>query len=115
MKFLKKELVRTLERKTSNDFPAKDAVYRFLNQSTFSWRRFLTFLSHDATRKVPKLTTHDRPKVLILDYSPYDRNCSKSVELLARFFDHVSQKMRYYNINISFARPGCKRSRSKQK
>lgn len=37
------------------------------------------------------------PKVLILDDSAYDRNRSKSVELLARCFDHASQKMRYYN------------------
>jgi hypothetical protein len=43
-----------------------------------------------------KLTNHDRPKVLILDDSSYDRNRSKSVELLARCFDHASQKMRFY-------------------
>lgn len=94
--FENKNWFRTLEGKGSTDLPAKDAVYRFLNQSTFSWRRFLTLLSADATRKVTTLTTHDRPKVLILDDSSYDRNRSKNVELLARCFDHASQKMRYY-------------------
>lgn len=94
--FENKNWFRTLESKKSTDFPAKDAVYRFLNQSTFSWRRFLTLLSADVTKKVTTLTTHDRPKVLILDDSSYDRNRSKKVELLARCFDHASQKMRYY-------------------
>jgi hypothetical protein len=94
--FENKNWFRTLERKKSNDFPAKDTVYRFLNQSTFSWRRFLTFLSAETIRKVTKLTNHDRPKVLVLDDSSYDRNRSKAVELLARCFDHASQKMRFY-------------------
>ena len=46
--------------------------------------------------KVSSLTRHDRPKVLIVDDSSYERNRSKKVELLARCFDHSSQKMRYY-------------------
>lgn len=33
---------------------------------------------------------------MILDDSSYERNRSKSVELLARCFDHASQKMRFY-------------------
>ncbi|SEN67539.1 hypothetical protein SAMN05192533_11741 [Mesobacillus persicus] len=94
--FENKNWFRTLESKKSTDFPAKDAVYRFLNQSTYSWRRFLTFLSADTIKKVIKLTNHECPKVLILDDSSYDRNRSKTVELLARCFDHASQKMRFY-------------------
>ena len=34
--------------------------------------------------------------MLIVDDSSYERNRSKKVELLARCFDHSSQKMRYY-------------------
>jgi hypothetical protein len=34
--------------------------------------------------------------VLIIDDSAYERNRSKKVELLARCFDHSSQKMRFY-------------------
>jgi hypothetical protein len=94
--FENKNWFRTLESKKSSDFPAKDAVYRFLNQSTFAWRRFLLLFSAHTIGKVMKLTNHDRPKVLILDDSSYDRNRSKSVELLARCFDHASQKMRFY-------------------
>lgn len=94
--FENKNWFRTLESKKSSDFPAKDAVYRFLNQSTFAWRRFLLLFSAHTIGKVMKLTNHDRPKVLILDDSAYDRNRSKSVELLARCFDHASQKMRFY-------------------
>ncbi|MCQ6282993.1 transposase, partial [Bacillus sp. EB600] len=94
--FENKNWFRTLESKKSGDFPAKDAVYRFLNKSTFAWRRFLLFLSTHTIGKVTKLSNHDRPKVLVIDDSSYDRNRSKSVELLARCFDHASQKMRFY-------------------
>ena len=96
MIFENKNWFQTLESKKSSDFPAKDAVYRFLNQSTFAWRRFLLLFSAHTIGRVMKLTNHDRPKVLILDDSSYDRNRSKSVELLARCFDHASQKMRFY-------------------
>jgi hypothetical protein len=94
--FENKNWYRTLESRKSVDFPAKDSVYRFLNQSTFAWRKFLLFLSVHTIGKVTKLSNHDRPKVLVLDDSSYDRNRSKSVELLARCFDHASQKMRFY-------------------
>ena len=94
--FENKNWFRTLESKKVNDVPAKDTVYRFLNQSTFNWRRFLLSLVAYTISKVSKLTRHDRPKVLIFDDSSYDRNRSKHVELLARCFDHASQKMRFY-------------------
>ncbi len=94
--FENKNWFRTLESKKSTDIPAKDAVYRFLNRSTYSWRRFLLLLSAHSIEKVSKLTNHERTKVLIVDDSSYDKNRSKSVELLARCFDHASQKMRFY-------------------
>src|SRR5699024_10756444 len=61
-----------------------------------NWRRFLLSLVAYTIGKVSRLTRHDRPKVFILDDSSYDRNRSKHVELLARCFDHASQKMRFY-------------------
>lgn len=94
--FENKNWFRTLESKKSTDIPAKDAVYRFLNRSTYSWRRFLLSLSADSIEKVSNLTNHERIKVWIIDDSSYDKNRSKSVELLARCFDHASQKMRFY-------------------
>ena len=94
--FENKNWFRMLESNKSSDVPEKDTVYRFLKQSTFNWRRFLLSLTAYAIAKVSKLTRHDRPKVFILDDSSYDRNRSKHVELLARCFDHASQKMRFY-------------------
>lgn len=75
----------------ANDLPGKDAVYRFLNHPCFHWRKFLTGLSSDAMRRVNRLTARNRIKVLIVDDSRYERNCSKKVELLARFHDHANQ------------------------
>lgn len=85
-----------LNSKKADKFPAKDAVYRFLNQSTFNWRRFLLLLSTLTISKVNRLTDKSRPKVFILDDSAYNRNRSKKVELLARCFDHASLKMCFY-------------------
>lgn len=74
--------------KKSDQYPGNDTVYRFLNYSKFAWRRFLTLFSAHTIQKVSVLTNADRPKVLIVDDSMYDRNRSKKVELLARCRDH---------------------------
>lgn len=94
--FEQKNWYRLLESKKATHYPGKDAVYRFLNHSQFAWRRFLLFLSTSTIQKVSALTDHHRPKVLIVDDSSFYRHRSKTVELLARCFDHASQKMRYY-------------------
>jgi hypothetical protein len=94
--FEHKNWFQSLESKKASDRPAKDTVYRFLNQSTFAWRRFLLFLSSFVIGKASNLTDHHRPKVLIVDDSSFYRNRSKQVELLARCFDHASQKMRFF-------------------
>lgn len=94
--FEQKNWFRLLQSKKSDNIPEKDTVYRFLNHSKFNWRRFLLSFSAATIQKVSSLTNHKRPKVLILDDSSYDRNRSKKVELLARCFDHASQKMRFY-------------------
>ncbi|GGB63284.1 IS4 family transposase ISDha5 [Lentibacillus populi] len=94
--FEQKNWFRLLNGKKSAELPAKDAVYRFLNHSKFAWRRFLLSFSASTIRKVSSLTGNDRPKVLIIDDSSFYRNRSKKVELLARCFDHASQKMRFY-------------------
>lgn len=94
--FEQKNWFRLLQSKKSENLPGKDTVYRFLNHSKFNWRRFLLSLSAATISRVSSLTNHKRPKVLILDDSSYDRNRSKKVELLAKCFDHASQKMRFY-------------------
>ncbi|MBD1379665.1 IS4 family transposase [Metabacillus arenae] len=85
-----------LQSKKGDSYPAKDAVYRFMNHSMFAWRLFLTYLSAHAVQKVDGLTDLNRPKVLIFDDSKYDRNRSKKVELLARCMDHSSLHKRFY-------------------
>ena len=39
--FHQKNWFRLLESKKRESFPGKDAVYRFLNHSSYAWRRFL--------------------------------------------------------------------------
>lgn len=94
--FEQKNWYRLLESKKAANYPGKDSVYRFLNHSQFAWRRFLLFLSTSTIQKVSALTDHHRLKVLIVDDSSFYRQRSQTVELLARCFDHASQKMRYY-------------------
>lgn len=91
-----KNWFRLLQSKKSDSLPEKNAIYRFLNNPRYNWRRFLLSLSAATISKVSTLTKNDRPRVLIVDDSSYERNRSKKVELLARCFDHASQKMRYY-------------------
>src|SRR5690625_3455381 len=86
--FENKNWFRMMESKKSTELPAKDAVYRFLNRSTFNWRRLLLSLSSHTIGKASKLTRYYRPNVLILDDSASDRNRSTQVELLARCLVH---------------------------
>ncbi|EKN69961.1 IS4 family transposase [Schinkia azotoformans] len=94
--FQHKNWFSLLDSKKAEKYPAKDAVYRFLNESKFNWRRFLLLLSSFTIQKVARLTDKNRPKVLIVDDSAYDRNRSKKVELLARCFNHASLRQRHY-------------------
>ena len=78
-----------LESERAESFPGKDAVYRFLNHSGFDWRRFLSNLSAQVVSKTSPLTSSKRVSAFVVDDSMYERNRSKSVELLARFKDHA--------------------------
>jgi hypothetical protein len=87
--FYHRNWFRLLESDCTENLPGKDAIYRFLNHPRFAWRRFLTLFSSDVIQKVTALTAKTRTRVLIIDDSMYERNRSKSVELLARFKDHA--------------------------
>jgi len=87
--FHHKNWFRLLETARGDLFPGKDAVYRFLNYPSFAWRRFLTALSAETAKKVCSLTSDRRVTAFIVDDSMYERNRSKAVELLARFWDHA--------------------------
>ncbi|CEI81229.1 hypothetical protein J18TS1_09630 [Oceanobacillus oncorhynchi subsp. incaldanensis] len=54
------------------------------------------YLSNHTIKKLTNLTDHNWPKTLIVDDCSHNRNHSKLVELLARYFNHSSQKMRFY-------------------
>ncbi|MGG0716266.1 transposase [Robertmurraya massiliosenegalensis] len=94
--FHRKSWFSLLQSKKGDQYPAKDSVYRFMNHSSFGWRRFLTFFSASTIQKVSILTDTKRPKALIIDDSMFDRNRSKKVELLARCMDHSSLTKRFY-------------------
>jgi len=88
--FHQKNWFRLLESNKGKLFPGKDAIYRFLNHNGYSWRRFLLSLSSDTIQRVEKLTSDSRETAFIIDDSMFERNRSKSVEMLARFKDHAS-------------------------
>jgi hypothetical protein len=70
----------------------KDAAYELLENPRYNWRRFLLRLAAKIITVLDLLTSKKREKVLIIDDSDYDRARSKTVELLAKIFDHNSGK-----------------------
>ena len=94
--FQQKNWFRLLESKKADQFPAKDAIYRFLNYSKFAWRRFLLSFSASTISKISGLTDIKRVKAFIIDDSMFERNRSKKVELLARCMDHSTLHKRFY-------------------
>lgn len=70
----------------------KDAVYNFLNSSTYNWRRFTILISSRIYLIIKNLLDDSSEEVLIFDDSTYDRSRSKKVELLSRVFDHTTHK-----------------------
>lgn len=70
----------------------KDVAYELLENPRYNWRQFLLRLVAQAIRVVEFLTSEEREKVFVIDDSDYDRSRSKSVELLAKIFDHNSRK-----------------------
>ena len=91
--FMGKNLWRYLN-SDSDDAPfQKDTAYRFLNNCHHNWRRLLLPLSSQIIRsRIVPLTDEKRANVFIVDDSLYSRSRSKAVELLARVFDHVSNR-----------------------
>lgn len=70
----------------------KDVAYDLLENPCYNWRRFLLRLAAKIITVLDLLTGEEREKVLVVDDSDYDRARSKTVELLARIFDHNSGK-----------------------
>lgn len=90
--FQGKNLFRFLNSKHREQAVSKNTYYRSLNETSYNWSKFLLLLAVKVTTAFDTLTRPERVKVLILDDSVIKRNRSKSVELLARVFDHVEHK-----------------------
>ena len=87
-----KNLFRFLNSKHKDLAVSKNTYYRFLNETSYNWSRFLLLLAVKVTTVFNSLTRPERVKVLVLDDSVIKRNRSKAVELLARVYDHVEHK-----------------------
>lgn len=97
--FQGKNLFRFLHSEHTECTISKNAFYRFLGNPSFNWHRFLLLLAAKITKLFSSLTSSGRVKMLVLDDSVLPRNRSKSVELLARIYDHVSQQyLRGFNL-----------------
>lgn len=90
--FQGKNLFRFLNSKHKDLAVSKNTYYRFLNETSYNWSKFLLLLAIKVTTAFDSLTRPERVNVLILDDSVIKRNRSKNVELLARIFDHVEHK-----------------------
>lgn len=90
--FQGKNLFRFLNSKHKEQAVSKNTYYRFLNETSYNWKKFLLLLAAKVTSLFDALTRPERVKVLILDDSIIQRNRSKNVELLAKVYDHVSHK-----------------------
>ena len=68
----------------------KDTIYRLKNSIHINWLRFTTLLSASVIKdSIDPLTDENRRSAFIIDDSIFERNRSKSVELLARVYDHA--------------------------
>ena len=90
--FQGKNLCRFLKSKHKEQAVSKNTYYRFLNEVSYNWSRFLMLLAVKVTSAFDRLTRPERVNVLILDDSVIKRNRSKKMELLARVYDHVEHK-----------------------
>ena len=90
--FQGRNLFRFLNSKRRDQAVSKNTYYRFLNDPSFNWTKFLLLLAAKVTGIFTTLTRRERVKVFVLDDSVVKRNRSKAVELLARVYDHVEHK-----------------------
>ena len=90
--FQGRNLFRFLNSKRKEQAVSKNTYYRFLNDTSFNWTKFLLLLAAKVTSAFSRLTRPERVKVFVLDDSVVKRNRSKAVELLARVYDHVEHK-----------------------
>lgn len=68
----------------------KDTIYRLKNSIHVNWLRLTTLLSAAVIKTaIEPLTDENRRSAFLIDDSIFERNRSKTVELLARVYDHA--------------------------
>jgi hypothetical protein len=92
--FQGKNLYRFLDSSRGSEACCKNSFYRLLNSTRYNWRRFLHTLATNVISFMHSLVRPERIKVLVLDDTVIARNRSKSVELLAKVFDHIDNKFK---------------------
>lgn len=90
--FQSKNLYRFLDSKKGDMAVSKNTYYRFMNESTYAWRKFLSLLTIKVIKAFHRLTRPERVNTLILDNTMVTRNRSKCVELMARIYDHATHR-----------------------
>jgi len=90
--FQGKNLFRFLNSKYGEKASSKNTYYRFLNEPSYNWKKFLLLLSAKVISAFDSLTRPDRVKAFVLDDSVVSRNRSSKVELLADVYDHANHK-----------------------
>ena len=74
--FQGKNLFRFLNSKHKDQTVSKNTYYRFLNETSYNWKKFLLLLAGRVTSAFNTLTRPERVKVLVLDDSVIKRNRS---------------------------------------
>ena len=90
--FRSHNLYHFLKSKKQDTAFSKNTYYRYLNEASYNWKRFLLLLAVRVTGYFQSLTKAERVISLVLDDSVVPRGRSKKVELLSKVYDHVIQK-----------------------
>lgn len=75
--FLERSLSRTLRQKASGNYYSKNTYYRFLNNDSFNWNKFLLLLSAKVTSFFSGLTDSSRCGLFVIDDSTLHRDRNK--------------------------------------
>lgn len=92
--FQGKNLFRFLNSKHKEQAVSKNTYYRFLNETSYNWKKFLFLLAAKVTSAFDHFTRPERVKAFVLDDSVVTRNRSIKVELLAKIYDHVDHRFK---------------------
>ena len=72
---------------------AQDTVYRFINEGSYNWEKFLVQLAMVVINIIRTWrNSYKQPSVLIIDDTPFYRDRSKKVELLSWFRDYTENR-----------------------